>query len=68
MFVLNIGPTSTVVASKMKVISTIPRTGRVDIDNYLIGGNAISFEKVNSTKNQAIIFKSDVTMNFGTNS
>ena len=65
MFILNIGSTSTVVVSKMKVISTIPRVGRIDSGNYLIGGNGLSFEKLNSTKNQAIIFKSDVSLNFG---
>ena len=65
MFILNIGSTSTVVASKMKVISTIPRVGRIDSGNYIIGGNGLSFEKVNSSKNQAIIFKSDISLNFG---
>ena len=65
MFILNIGSTSTVVVSKMKVISTIPRVGRIDSGNYIIGGNGLSFEKVNSSKNQAIIFKSDISLNFG---
>lgn len=38
---------------------------QIDSGNYLIGGNSLSFEKVNSTLNQAIIFKSDISLNFG---
>ena len=46
-------------------VSTIPRVGKIDSGNYLIGGNGLSYEKSGLTKNQAMIFKSDSSLNFG---
>mmetsp|Transcript_43256 Transcript_43256/g.50768 ORF Transcript_43256/g.50768 Transcript_43256/m.50768 type:complete len:338 (+) Transcript_43256:297-1310(+) len=64
LLLIDVGSATPLVVTKYKEISIIPRIGKAGINDILIGGNSLNFEKKNSTKTQSIVFKSNNILEF----